>query len=197
MTNYFYTGINGQKIGPISETQLKELAARGAIRPDTQLETDTGQPCVAGQVLGMFAVNNRTMLPDTYTPSAVPMPLIVVFSIIVFIGICGFGYYLLSDTGAKTQSKLSDTREEAQFKQGMLYFEGKDAPQDFMEAVKWFRMAGDRGHIEAQYLLGSCYYLGNGVPQDNAKAIEWWRKAAKQKHKDAIAILQGLKEEID
>jgi hypothetical protein len=86
---------------------------------------------------------------------------------------------------------------DAQFKRGMLYFEGKDVPQDFTEAVKWFRMAGDRGHIEAQYLLGSCYYLGNGVPQNNAKAIEWWRKAAKQKHKDAIGILQGLGEEID
>ena len=53
--NFFYFNQNNQKLGPVSEAQLKELAAQGAISPDTPMETDDGHKGTAGQIPGLFA----------------------------------------------------------------------------------------------------------------------------------------------
>jgi TPR repeat protein len=57
-----------------------------------------------------------------------------------------------------------------------------------MEAVQWYRVAGEKGHVQAQLALGQGYWLGwggewkNGVPQsaDAAEAVKWFRMAANQ-----------------
>jgi len=59
---YFYMDVNGQKQGPINKRQLDELAARGIIKPNTQMETKSGQKGFAGQISGLFP------------PSASPSP---------------------------------------------------------------------------------------------------------------------------
>jgi hypothetical protein len=43
MTNYFYTDARGTKRGPCDKQLLKELARHGTIKPNTPLETDTGE----------------------------------------------------------------------------------------------------------------------------------------------------------
>jgi len=53
MSNFFYFDQNNQKLGPVTEEQLKELATQGAITPQTPMETDTGHKGVAGQIPGM------------------------------------------------------------------------------------------------------------------------------------------------
>ena len=55
MTNYFYLNANGHKQGPISENQLEELASKGIIRPDTQVELDGGYTFSAEQILKTFS----------------------------------------------------------------------------------------------------------------------------------------------
>jgi len=55
MANFFYFDQNNQKLGPVTEEQLKELAAQGAITLHTPMETDTGHQGVAGQIPGLFA----------------------------------------------------------------------------------------------------------------------------------------------
>ena len=50
----------------------------------------------------------------------------------------------------------------------------------YMEAVKWWRLAADRGNSRAQYNLGSCYAKGEGVAKDHKEAVKWWRLAAEQ-----------------
>jgi TPR repeat protein len=57
---------------------------------------------------------------------------------------------------------------------------GQGVPQDYAEAVKWYRKAADQGLAEAQYNLGSCYAKGQGVPKDLAEMVKWYRKAADQ-----------------
>ena len=42
MSNYFYTDASGWKQGPVTQQQLKELAASGGIDPHTPVETDGG-----------------------------------------------------------------------------------------------------------------------------------------------------------
>ena len=53
-------------------------------------------------------------------------------------------------------------------------------PQDYAEAVKWYRRAAEQGDAYAQNNLGFMYDNGHGVPQDYAEAVKWYRRAAEQ-----------------
>ena len=63
---------------------------------------------------------------------------------------------------------------------GITYYNGLGVPQDYCEAMKWFRLAADHGFASAQSSLGVGYVLGRGVPQDYAEAVRWFRMAADQ-----------------
>ena len=54
MPDWFYYDQQGQKIGPITDPELRELIDRGLILPDTKLETDSGHTGKARQVPGLF-----------------------------------------------------------------------------------------------------------------------------------------------
>ena len=49
---------------------------------------------------------------------------------------------------------------------------------DYATAAKWYRLAGEQGHVAAQLFLGLMYDEGQGVPQDYVEAAKWFRKAA-------------------
>ena len=59
----------------------------------------------------------------------------------------------------------------AQISLGIMYANGQGVPQDYAEAVKWFRLAADQGDATAQFNLGIMYAKGQGVPQDYAEAV--------------------------
>src|SRR5437667_918190 len=63
---------------------------------------------------------------------------------------------------------------------GYMYYNGKGAPQDNAEAIRWYRKAADLGNVMAQDNLGYMYFEGKGVPQDYVEAVRWFRKAADQ-----------------
>ena len=84
---------------------------------------------------------------------------------------------------------------EAQVNLGLMYDRGQGVPQDYAEALKWYRKAAEQGNAkavkwcrkaaeqgnaEAQYNLGIMYDKRLGVPQDYAEAVKWYRKAAEQ-----------------
>jgi TPR repeat protein len=46
-------------------------------------------------------------------------------------------------------------------------------PQDYAEAVRWFTLAAEQGHVGAQATLGAYYWSGRGVPTDLVKAYLW------------------------
>jgi uncharacterized protein len=83
---------------------------------------------------------------------------------------------------------------EAQFNLGARYYTGTGKPQDYAEAVKWYRKAADQGHGMAQNNLGVMYSKGQGVPQDYAEAVDWYRKAAKQGNSTAQSNLGTMYE---
>ena len=68
----------------------------------------------------------------------------------------------------------------AQFKLGGLYEYGHGVPQDFEEAVRWYRLAAEQGLAFAQVNLGLMYEGGRGVPLDLQEAAKWHRLAAEQ-----------------
>ena len=42
----------------------------------------------------------------------------------------------------------------AQYALGLRYDKGEGVPQDYKEAVKWFRLSAEQGNARAQYNLG-------------------------------------------
>ena len=63
---------------------------------------------------------------------------------------------------------------------GNLYYDARRVPQNYQQAVRWFRKAAEQGHTDAQNSLGNLYADGNGVPQDYVKAHAWSNLAAAQ-----------------
>ncbi len=82
--------------------------------------------------------------------------------------------------------KLAEQGEAgAQHALGSMYALGSGVPQDFAEAVKWYRLAAEHGDADAQYGLGFMYYMGTGVPEDGARAYLWFSMAATQGYEGA------------
>ena len=61
-------------------------------------------------------------------------------------------------SGEKELQKLKARAEKgdipAQYSVALMYFKGKDIPQNYEEAMKWFQIAAYKEHGEAQYFLG-------------------------------------------
>jgi uncharacterized protein len=59
-----------------------------------------------------------------------------------------------------------------------MYDMGRGVPQDYVEAMKWYRRAADQGDALAQNNLGLLDFNGNGVPQNYIQAHMWLSLAA-------------------
>jgi len=85
------------------------------------------------------------------------------------------------DTIAELRQKAEQGEAKAQTSLGYAYYSGEDVPQNYTEAVKWYRLAADQGYAKAQDLLGSAYWFGKGVStNDYTEAVKWYRLAADQ-----------------
>ena len=95
-----------------------------------------------------------------------------------------------ADHIAGGRASAEQGNSQAQYNLGASYYNGDGVPQDYEQALWWFRKAAEQGHADAQYMLGVIYYKGRrGVPQDYEQALWWSRKAAEQGHADAQRIL--------
>jgi TPR repeat protein len=81
---------------------------------------------------------------------------------------------------AATRQKAEQGDADAQYNLGCCYAKGEGVPQNYKEAVKWYRLAAEQGYAYAQALLGACYDEGHGVLQDYKEAVKWYRLAAEQ-----------------
>lgn len=84
---------------------------------------------------------------------------------------CVVAVFLGSVTPASTQQDYEATRHAAeqgdaaaQYNLGGMYANGWGVPQDYAEAVRWYRLAAEQGYAFAQYNLGHIYSTGEGVP---------------------------------
>jgi len=51
-----------------------------------------------------------------------------------------------------------------------MYEDGRGVPEDYAEAVRWYRLAAEQGLANAQIILGAMYANGERVPQDDVQA---------------------------
>jgi uncharacterized protein len=95
-----------------------------------------------------------------------------------------FGQALIKTDPDKVVSerrRLADQgNADGQYVLGSPYANGRDVPQDYVQAMTWFSKAADQGYADAQTSLGVMYSEGHGVPQSYAEAMKWYRKAADQ-----------------
>ena len=77
-----------------------------------------------------------------------------------------------------------------------MHVVGQGVPQDYREAVRWFRLAADQGDAEAQVNLGLMYAGGNGVPQDYVAAHMWMNLAGARGHQRAREYRDELAAEM-
>jgi TPR repeat protein len=54
-----------------------------------------------------------------------------------------------------------------------MYVKGEGVPQNYPEALNWFRKAAEQGLASAQGNLGFMYLNGEGVPQNYPEALNW------------------------
>jgi TPR repeat protein len=59
-----------------------------------------------------------------------------------------------------------------------MYENGTGVAQDFVQAVKWYRLAADQNKAIAQGNLGYMYANGRGGPQNFIQAYVWFTLAA-------------------
>lgn len=64
-----------------------------------------------------------------------------------------------------------------------------DKTDDDQEAVRYYRMSAEQGHVDGMYGLGSLYLMGEGVTQDLAEGRKWIEKAAAGGGDQAIRVL--------
>ena len=83
---------------------------------------------------------------------------------------------------------------DAQSNLGAMYANGWGVPQDYAQAVVWYRQAGERWNAGAQRNLGLMYEHGQGVPQDYVSAHMWLNLAAASRATDPAARDQAAKE---
>jgi TPR repeat protein len=69
---------------------------------------------------------------------------------------------------------------------GVMYATGQGIPQNYAEAVKWYRLATDQGSADAQYNLGGMYATGQGVQQNYVSAYMWLSLSATLGEQGAI-----------
>lgn len=71
-----------------------------------------------------------------------------------------------------------DIRADELYRNGLKYYNGSGAVQDYLKAIELFLKAADLGNINAYYKLGLCYEYGYGVEIDYEKSYGYFLVAA-------------------
>ncbi len=70
-----------------------------------------------------------------------------------------------------------DGDADARFILGLMYATGEGVPHDYVEAMRWYRLAAEQGYAAAQFNLADMYKYGKGATQDYVQAYMWWSVA--------------------
>ena len=70
---------------------------------------------------------------------------------------------------------------------------------DYAEAVKWYRLAAERGDNDAQFNLGAMYFEGQGVKKDKVIGLMWLEISSRNGNnsaKDSLSKISKVPYEI-
>ena len=101
--------------------------------------------------------------------------------------------YIMSAKHFKKAAKLGHV--EAQYRLGMMFFEGKGATKDLKKAVYYVRRAGQGGHLQGEFMYSKMLMDGQGVPANIPKAMKHLQHAAAKKNVNAQFLYAKYLEE--
>jgi hypothetical protein len=101
----------------------------------------------------------------------------------------------LADDAKVSRAKAEQGDADAEATLAHMYSYGEGVPQDFPEALRWYRKAAEQGSANGQEGLAVLYYYGYGASQDYAQALLWSRKAADQGDPEAQNALGFMYEQ--
>jgi hypothetical protein len=90
------------------------------------------------------------------------------------------------------QKAIAQKYAPAEYKLGLLYFEGKVVAQDLEKGLRWLRKAAEHGSAAAENEIAYAYEHGQGLTQNYADAAKWYRRAAEHGLPEARQNLEIL-----
>ena len=84
---------------------------------------------------------------------------------------------------------VAQNNAEGMFHLGIIREQDKGELQDFTEAIKLYRRAGELGHGGGFYNLALMYLYGAGVPKDKEKAIKFLESASETDSMESQLLL--------
>ena len=66
----------------------------------------------------------------------------------------------LAEDVQTTRARALTGDSDAEQKFGAMYYYGQGVPQDYSQALQWYRKAADQGNTQAQYGIGYMYDIG-------------------------------------
>lgn len=103
--------------------------------------------------------------------------------VVAFLAFCFAAHSAPAQTPAApdaTRIRAEAGDPEAQNSVGNAYANGQGVPQDYAQALTWYRRAAEKGYAPAQFNLGLAYELGRGVTNDDRQAFRYYLQAATQ-----------------
>lgn len=81
---------------------------------------------------------------------------------------------------------------DAQYRLGRMLLEGEGGPKDAWQAVRWLKLAADKGHYQAQALLGVTLLKGQDIPRQAPRGLMYLTIARDSAPQDkTVADLQA------
>lgn len=79
---------------------------------------------------------------------------------------------------------------------GVIFEHGDGVPEDYLEALRWYKLAADQGFASAQFKMGFMYNSGKGVKCNYPEAMRWLKLAAEQGDATALCHIGFMFEQI-
>lgn len=77
---------------------------------------------------------------------------------------------------------------EAQYRLAGMYLDGQGGEKNERQAVRWFKLAADKGHPRAQATFGQLLLKGVGVARSQTKGLMWLDVAARSSDGDGAIL---------
>lgn len=91
-----------------------------------------------------------------------------------------------SNTNTYSNSSSTSMTETELYQKGDEYYYGRGVTKNYTEAIKWYKLAANKGYGKAMYDLGFMYRKGQGVSVDYAEAMRWYRMAVDKGNDEAM-----------
>ncbi|MBV56954.1 MAG: hypothetical protein CMQ12_10330 [Gammaproteobacteria bacterium] len=82
---------------------------------------------------------------------------------LLFLLVIGFSGGASGQDFEETKRLAEQGDADAQFNLGIMYTNGRGAPENDVEAVRWFRLAAEQGYARAQFRQGNATDLPSGA----------------------------------